>query len=194
MEIISLGGVFDSIVAAFFCALISFVLIIIWSKLCKRFQLVRAWTWWLRIRIFSNRFNAIQVNPIKDFNLFYKNVTESIDLVSNILGVSRTNQKSPPSMPLAIATIEFYENVMDMIWLLACKDVDNDVAEEIYTEITKPRQYHTGKNYYPTRENQMRFDKDWRNPLNASFEKQDHNLMTFQEFTTIFTTSLNKNA
>ena len=34
-------------------------------------------------------------------------------------------------------TIEFYENVMDMIWLLACKDVDNDVAEEIYTEIIK---------------------------------------------------------
>ena len=178
--------------ATFLFAGLTFIFILAWSSLCKKFQRVRAWTWWLRIRLFNNRFNAVKVDPIKSFNVFYKHVIESIDLVSNALGISRTNQNSPPGMPLAIASVEFYEHVMDMVWLLVNKDVGNDVAEGVYTEITKTHKYHGGKEYFAIEENQKLFDDGWKKPLNISFEKQNHYLMTYQEFTTIFTTSLNE--
>lgn len=186
----------DSVVNSVFAAVIftglTFAFVLTWSFFCKRFQWIRAWTWWLRIRMFSNRFNSIKTGPIKSFNVFYKNVVKAIDIVSEMLGISRTNQNSPPGMPLAIASIEFYEYVMDVIWLLANRDADNGVAEDVYTKITQKYEYCSGEAYYQTDENKKLFDKDWKIPLNVSFENQNHYLMTYQEFTTIFTSSLNK--
>lgn len=110
--------------------------------------------WWLSDK-------KIRTAP-KTVLTWYLLITRAIKLVAENLGVRRTFQGSPIGMPLATCSVEFYHNVMYMVWLSIQPD------NILYKKITTEHRMNDGDIYYDS-DNKVEFD-EWSKDLLASYE------------------------
>ena len=146
----------------------------------KRTQLGRIIVWWW----FSDKKLRAMPRTVCSWNRL---ITTAIDLVSNNLGTPRTFQRSPIGMPLATCSVDFYQKVMYMTWLLA-----QPGTHTLLAKIKTVHQTSNGDVYYDS-DNESEFNK-WTKNLLASYENDFDQIaiMSYNDFMWVFNDTLRK--
>ena len=163
----------ESILSSIIAAIIIIICTILLYKGIAHFQLGRLIIW----RLKHNKEYEIKRKTIFIWN---KLITNAIKIVnSDRLMVSKTYQKSPPGMPLAICSKEFYKNVIFMTWLSA------QPGNKLYNKIINTTEYNS--------ELVEKF-KSWSSDLLESYENDFEliKLLDYSDFIWIFEKTINK--